>query len=360
MRVLVALSGGVDSAVAAAHLVAQGHEVVGATLRLGDLAACGLGASRCCSPGDLERAARVCWQLGIPHHVVEAGEAFRQEVLDPFVAAYLEARTPSPCVRCNSRVKLAALGTLADELGAAAVATGHYARVAPAGDGTPALWRGRDRDKDQAYFLFELERRHLARLVLPLGDALKRDVRAEAAALGLASAAQPDSQEICFVPPGGSYVDVLRVVASDRLPPEGEIVDSAGRVLGHHSGLHLYTVGQRQGLGIAAGRRLYVVGLDRAHNRVVVGDESDVRKRRLHLAEVSWLTEEAPAGAVRCAVQVRSRARPVAGVVEMRADASAAVELGGPVTAPAPGQAAVFYDDDRVLGGGWIVPDPGP
>lgn len=359
MKIVVALSGGVDSAVVAARLVAQGHEVIGATLRLGDLSACGLGASRCCSPGDLERAARVCWQLGIPHRAVEAGEAFRQEVLDPFVAAYLEARTPSPCVRCNSRVKLVALGTLAESLGADALATGHYARVAAASDGTPALWRGRDRDKDQSYFLFELEHRHLARLVLPLGDALKREVRAEAASLGLASAAQPDSQEICFVPPGGSYVEVLEALAGDRLPPEGEIVDVAGMVLGRHRGLHLYTVGQRQGLGIAAGQRLFVIGLDRARNRVVVGSECDVKRLRLHLAEVSWLSEEVPAGAVRCAVQVRSRARPVAGTVEMRGEASAVVDLDEPVTAPAPGQAAVLYDDERVLGGGWIVPDPG-
>ncbi|HPC82819.1 MAG TPA: tRNA 2-thiouridine(34) synthase MnmA [Thermoanaerobaculaceae bacterium] len=357
MRVLVALSGGVDSAVAAARLVAQGHEVIGATLRLGDLSACGLGASRCCSPGDLERAARVCWQLGILHHVVEAGETFRREVLDPFVAAYLAARTPSPCVRCNSRVKLAALGALAGEVGAAAVATGHYARVAPASDGAPALWRAKDLERDQSYFLFELEHRQLARLVLPLGEACKRDVRAEAAALGLASAAQPDSQEICFVPPGGSYADVLAALAADRLPPEGDIVDTAGRVLGRHRGLHRYTVGQRQGLSVAAGHRLYVVGLDRARNRVVVGDEHQVKKWQLCLAEVSWLGgERAPSTEVRCAVQVRSRGRPVAGVVTPGPGRSALVELDEPVTAPAPGQAAVFYEGDRVLGGGWIEP----
>lgn len=359
MRIVVALSGGVDSAVAAARLAARGHDVIGATLRLGDLAACGLGASRCCSPGDLERAARVCWQLGIPHHVVEAGEAFQRAVLEPFVASYLAARTPSPCVRCNTRVKLAALLELADALGAEWVATGHYARVAPGGDGAPGLWRGRDRDKDQSYFLFELERRHLARLVLPLGDALKREVRGEAASLGLVSAAQPDSQEICFVPPGGSYGDVLAALAPDRLPPAGDIVDTDGRVLGRHRGLHLYTVGQRQGLGIATGRRLYVVALDAERQRLVVGEERDVQKLRLQLVEVSWLTEVVPAGAVPCAVQVRSRARPVAGTVEMRSDASAVVELDEPVTAPAPGQAAVFYNDERVLGGGWIVPEPG-
>ena len=359
MKIVTALSGGVDSAVAAARLVAHGHEVIGATLRLGYLATCGLGASRCCSPGDLERAARVCWQLGIPHHVVETGEAFQREVLGPFVAVYLEARTPSPCVRCNSRVKLAALGTLADELGAEAVATGHYARVTPARDGTSALWRGVDRDKDQSYFLFELERRHLARLVLPLGEARKGDVRDEAAALGLASATQPDSQEICFVPPGGSYVDVLEVLAGDRLPPAGEIVDTGGTVLGRHHGLHLYTVGQRQGLGIATGRRMYVIDIDHARNRVIVGSERDLPKRRLHLAEVSWLTDDVPGSAVGCAVQVRSRARPAAGTVVMRGDASAVVELDEPVTAPAPGQAAVFYDAERVLGGGWIIPDSG-
>lgn len=360
MRVLVALSGGVDSAVAAARLAAQGHEVVGATLRLGDLAACGLGASRCCSPGDLERAARVCWQLAIPHHVVEAGEAFRREVLDPFVAAYLAARTPSPCVRCNSRVKLAALAPLAEALGAEAVATGHYARVAPAADGTPALWRGRDRAKDQSYFLFELERAQLARLVLPLGDARKHEVRAEAATLGLASAAQPDSQEICFVPGGGSYAEVLAVLAGDRLPPAGEIVDTAGTVLGRHRGLHRYTVGQRRRLGVAAGRRLYVVALDAERNRVVVGEERELRKTRLRLTQVSWLAGEPPDAGVSCAVQVRSSARPAPGRVVAQGGGRALVVLDGEVTAPAPGQAAVFYDGDRVLGGGWIEPEPGP
>lgn len=355
MRVVVALSGGVDSATAAARLCRAGHEVIGVTLRLADLSSCGLGASRCCSPGDLERAARVCWQLGIPHHAVDAGEPFQHEVIEPFVEAYLGGRTPSPCIRCNSRVKLGALVPFARQVGAEAVATGHYARCDADGQGRARLWRGADAEKDQSYFLFDLSREQLGLLSLPLGGSSKAEVRAEAAALGLASAGQPDSQEICFVPADGSYVQVLETLAGDRLPPAGDIVDGTGRVLGRHRGVHLLTVGQRAGLGIAAGERLYVVAIDAAANRVVLGRQGELERRRLDLEQVNWLLPDDPTEELRASVQVRSRHRPAGATVCPTPDRRAEVCFDEPVSAPAPGQAAVFYDGERVLGGGWIV-----
>jgi tRNA-specific 2-thiouridylase len=351
----VALSGGVDSATAAARLCRAGHDVIGVTLRFADLSSCGLGASRCCSPGDLERAARVCWQLGIPHHAVDAGEPFQHEVIEPFVEAYLDGRTPSPCVRCNSRVKLGALVPFARQVGAEAVATGHYARCDADGQGRARLWRGVDAEKDQSYFLFDLSREQLGLLRLPIGDSSKAEVRAEAAALGLASAAQPDSQEICFVPADGSYVQVLETLAGDRLPPAGDIVDGAGRVLGRHNGVHLYTVGQRTGLGVATGERLYVVALDVTDNRVVLGRRGELERRCLDLEQVNWLLPEDPTAELRASVQVRSRHRPASASIRPLPGHRAEVQLDEPVSAPAPGQAAVFYDGERVLGGGWIV-----
>jgi tRNA-uridine 2-sulfurtransferase len=355
MRVVVALSGGVDSATAAARLCRAGHDVIGVTLRFADLSSCGLGASRCCSPGDLERAARVCWQLGIPHHAVDAGESFRHEVIEPFVAAYLGGKTPSPCIRCNSRVKLGALVPFARQVGAEAVATGHYARRAADGQGRARLWRGADTEKDQSYFLFDLSREQLEWLVLPLGGSSKAEVRAEAEALGLASAAQPDSQEICFVPTDGSYVQVLQTLAGDRLPPAGDIVGDAGRVLGQHKGVHLFTVGQRAGLGVAAGERLYVVALDAMENRVVLGRRSELERRRLDLEKVNWLLPEDPSTVLRASVQVRSRHRPAPATLHPLPGRQAEVWFDESVSAPAPGQAAVFYDGEQVLGGGWIV-----
>lgn len=348
------MSGGVDSAVAAAQLMAAGHSVEGITLRLADVSCRGVATSRGGWPRDAELAAGVCRQLGVPHRVLDAGALFQQEVVQPFVESYLQGETPSPCPRCNLKVKIGPLQALAAREGFAAVATGHYARSVVL-DGTPALLRGRDRARDQSYFLFALSRGHLASLLLPLGDLTKQEVRAEARCAGMPQAAREDSQEICFVPPGSGYREVVAALAAERLPPPGEIVDTAGRTLGRHGGIHRYTVGQRRGLGVAAHHRLYVVAIDRVSNRVVVGTLAEARRQRLVLGQMSWLVDVDQGTWVEAAVQVRSRHEPVPGRVLPRADGTAEVILSEPVLAPAPGQAAVFYLGQRVLGGGWIV-----
>lgn len=352
MRVAVAMSGGVDSAVAAAFLREEGHEVIAITLRLADLSACGLGASRCCSPGDLEIAGRVAWQLGISHTIIDMADAFRGEVLGPFVDAYLAGETPSPCARCNARVKLGGLVELLGDLGADALATGHYARLVDVGPERHLL-RGLDKAKDQSYFLFELGREHLNRLIFPLGSMGKDEVRRRARELGLPNAARSDSQEVCFVPEGGSYLDVLARLAPERLPEGGEIIDTSGRVIGQHDGVHHFTIGQRRGIGVADRRRLYVVGIEPTSRRVIVGDQSEAGRHRLELREVNWLAVKRPA-TLTVAVQVRSRHRAQPARITFHDEGRATVEFEEPCPAPAAGQAAVCYDGDRVLGGGWI------
>ena len=346
-RIVVAMSGGVDSSVAAALLVEAGYEVVGMTLHLLE------SPSRCCSLEDAEQARRVAEQLGIRFYVANYTDAFRSEVMEPFADAYLSGRTPIPCVACNRRLKFGRLLGRARALGAEGVATGHYARVERDAEGGPyRLLRGRDARKDQSYFLFGLDQESLAQLHFPVGEMDKAAVRTRARTLGLAVADKPESQEICFVP-DGDYARVVERLRPAALPGEGDIVDSAGRRLGRHGGVHRFTVGQRRGLGVAGRERLYVKALDAARNRIAVAPAAELTSRRASLSEVSWVAGPPSGGELRAAVQIRYRHRPVGAHIEARGT-RAEVTFDQPVTSVAPGQAAVFYRGDAVLGGGWI------
>jgi tRNA-specific 2-thiouridylase len=347
-RVVVAMSGGVDSSVAAALLVEAGCEVVGVTLHLAGE------SSRCCSLADADDARRVAERLGIRFYVANETERFREEVALAFADAYLAGRTPLPCATCNSRFKFHHLLARARVFGASAVATGHYARVARDPEtGLFALRRAADAAKDQSYFLYELGQAELAAARFPLGELTKAAVRAHARRLGLATAEKPESQEICFVP-DGDYAAVVERLRPGRAPGEGEIVDGAGRVVGRHAGVHRFTVGQRRGLGVAGGSRLYVTRLDAARNRVVVGGAEELGSRGARVAPASWVGG-APEGGVRAQVRVRYRHAGAPATVEPLPGGGARVVFDAPVAAVAPGQSAVFYADDRVLGGGPIA-----
>lgn len=350
-RVLVAMSGGVDSSVAAALLVRQGFDVVGVTLRLRP---CGEGVDpgSCCGVDGVETARKVADHLGFPHEVFAVGTEFQERVLRPAWADYAAGRTPNPCIRCNREIKFDLLAQYGLLLGADRVATGHYARREEAADGRPVLRRGLDAGKDQSYFLFDLGAEGLRRAMFPLGGLHKHQVRALAAELGLASADRPDSQDACLVAEGGFAEALRRAVGGDAHP--GRIVDREGRVLGAHEGIHRFTVGQRQGTGIALGRRAWVRSIDPADGTVVLTtDPADLQASVLEASGVSWLGDP-PAGPVRCGVQVRYRSPAVAAVAMPLPGDRLRVDFDRPVRALSPGQAAVLYDGDRVLGGGFI------
>jgi tRNA-specific 2-thiouridylase len=348
-RVVVAMSGGVDSSVAAALLVERGVETIGVTLHLAG------SDSRCCSLQDADDARRVAERLGIRFYVANFKDRFRSEVIEPFADAYLAGRTPIPCVACNKRFKFDYLLERARVFGAARVASGHYARVdADPASGRFRLRRAADASKDQTYFLFQLDQRQLAALEFPLGDLTKEQVRARARALGLATADKPESQEICFVP-GGDYARVVEQVRPGSLPGEGDVVDAAGSVIGRHPGVHHFTIGQRRGLGIAAGERLYVTGIDAVRNRVQVGGEDALGVTSARVERVSWIEGAPPAAGTRSSVRVRYRHEGADAALEPGPDASVRVHFDAPVRAVAPGQAAVFYAGDVVLGGGWLA-----
>ncbi len=352
MRVVVAMSGGVDSSVAAALMVEAGHEVVGLTMKLRDTTPeerAGRAAS-CCSPDDLRDARGVCDALGIAHYVVDYRDAFRAAVIEPFAAAYLAGRTPNPCVLCNDHVKFAPLLARAEALGAERLITGHYARVEAAPGGGWALRAGVDPAKDQSYFLFGLDQAALARVRFPLGGMSKDDVRAEARRLGLPTWDKEDSEDICFVP-DGDYARVVEQVAG-AAPPPGPIVHTDGRTLGEHRGVHRFTVGQRKGLGVATGERLYVLSVDGPTRTVTVGARDDLRAAGLWASRWRWVAGQGPE-VTRGRLRIRYRHAGTEGTVRVQGDA-ARVDFDTPQVAVAPGQAVVLYAGDAVLGGGWI------
>lgn len=352
------MSGGVDSSVVAGLLARAGHEVVGATLQLYDHGAATARKGACCAGQDIHDARRVADTLGIPHYVLDREERFRTAVIEDFAGSYARGETPIPCVRCNQTVKFHDLVALARDLGCEALATGHYARRAEGPDG-PELRRAADPARDQSYFLFATTRDQLGFCRFPLGDMPdKAAVRAEAARLGLAVAEKPDSQDICFVPEG-RYHEVVARLRPEAAEP-GEIVDMAGRVLGRHQGLARYTVGQAKGLGLP--RRegeatLHVAALDAPRRRVVVAPRAALPRAEIAVAEVNWLADPpAPGQALRCQVKLRAREAPQPATLAWDG-ACATLRPDAPAIA-APGQAAVFYEGDRVLGGGFIRPGP--
>jgi tRNA-specific 2-thiouridylase len=347
-RMLVAMSGGVDSSVAAARLLDQGFEVVGVTLHLWDYPNDSDVKSRCCAPEDIHDARRVCDELGIPHYAFDRRELFASEVVAPFVDGYLSGITPSPCVRCNRGVKVRELITIADRLKATRVATGHYARLDLSAS-VPRLLRAVDRNKDQSYFLHMLDANTLRRLHFPLGDATKADVRAHALRLNLPGAHKGESQELCFVPTG-RYDRFVDERAGERVTP-GILVDNTGKTVGTHDGVHRFTVGQRRNLGVALGERAYVVGVDAEQGVVRLGRREEL------LATGAILTDFALASDLRlplsCEAAVRYRGQTHAARVEAH-PSGARVLFDVAVAAVVPGQYCVLYAAERVLGGGMI------
>jgi tRNA-specific 2-thiouridylase len=350
-RVAVAMSGGVDSSVAAALMVEAGHDVVGLTMNLWPtwLPENDDALSSCCGVGAVEDARGVAQRLGIPHYVLNMREAFERAVIAPFASEYARGRTPNPCVACNRAIKFALLLEKVSSLGMDYLATGHYARVRRDGERT-ALLRGLDRRKDQSYVLYALNQPQLRRLLLPVGELPKEETRQTARRWGLAVADKPDSQEICFVS-SGHYSDVVARFRPESLQP-GPIVDTEGRHLGAHQGVARYTIGQRRGLGVATGKPLYVVAIDADRNTVFVGPEEDLMASEVDLEHVSWILGRPADGVVRATVRVRHAGAEVPAWVHNGRGVK--VTFDQPQRAASPGQAACLYDGDVVLGGGVI------
>ena len=345
-KVAVAMSGGVDSSVAAAIMVEGGHQVVGVTMRL-------WGEDRDSEPS-IASAKEVSAKLGIEHKVLDLRESFRKDVIDYFIDEYLAALTPNPCVRCNELIKFGALMKLVDLLRAERLVTGHYARVLINGrTGRYNLLRAVDIEKDQSYFLYRLTQAQLAATEFPLGEMTKREARAKAAALGLPNAERAESQEVCFIPED-DYRGFIESERPDAMR-EGEFVDESGAVLGSHRGVAFYTVGQRKGLGVSSplGRR-YVLDRDPATNRITLGDEDSLKKEGCTAGSLNWIIDGLSGGPIEADVKLRYRSEPVPATIQPDGE-TAQVRFRRPVAGVSPGQSAVFYDGDAVLGGGIIL-----
>jgi tRNA-uridine 2-sulfurtransferase len=354
MRVVVAMSGGVDSSVAAAMLADQGHEVIGVSMQLYDQREGDVRFGSCCTLDDLHDARRAAAAIGIPHYIMNFERQFQTHVVQNFVEEYVNGRTPIPCSHCNSDLKFSTLLERAASFQAESLATGHYARVEFDRDAQRyVLKRGLDPAKDQSYFLFSLTQPQLARASFPVGHLDKAAVRDYARAKGLQVADKPDSREICFIP-DGNYAAFVERHSDGTAAREGTLVNAAGEVVGHHAGVHRFTVGQRKGLGISAPLPLYVVNIDAKSNVVTVGPRQDLEKTTAMVGKVNWMSGDTPHGPRRVTAQIRYKHIAAAATLTPIGDDGAKLQFDTAQPAITPGQAAVFYDGDAVIGGGWI------
>lgn len=347
------MSGGVDSSATAALLLQQGYDVVGVTLKLWPQDCVSRAEDKCCGPQAVTDARAVCHKLGIPYYLVDESAEFQKHVIQYFADEYKAGRTPNPCVMCNQNLKFGRLIARADQLGARYIATGHFAKIDKSPDGRILLRRGRDPRKDQSYFLFSLRQDQLERAMFPLGERTKSDTREVARHCNLKTADKEESMEICFVPDNdyGGFLQQAGLVEKHR----GEIVDTRGQVLGHHNGIEFYTIGQRKGLGISAPRPLYVVDLEPENNRVVVGDDYALERQEFVAERCNWIPFDSPEGPLEAMVKIRYNHPGTPAILYPEQEGTVRVRLRAAQRAVTPGQAAVFYQDDLVVGGGWIT-----
>ncbi|MGV3774499.1 MAG: tRNA 2-thiouridine(34) synthase MnmA [Verrucomicrobiales bacterium] len=352
VRVVVGMSGGVDSSATAALLIQEGYDVIGITLKLWPQDCVSRAEDKCCGPQAVMDARSVCHNLGIPYYLIDEAEDFQKQVIQYFADEYKAGRTPNPCVMCNERLKFGSLISRARKLGGDYIATGHYARIEKTPEGRTLLKRGKDLKKDQSYFLFSLKQEQLSRTMMPLGELTKTESRDVARSACLKTADKEESMEICFVPDKdyGRFLTQAKLVEKHK----GEIVSLQGQVLGHHDGIEFFTIGQRKGLFLTSAKPLYVIELDPEKNRVIVGDESALEKDEFKVDRCNWIPFENPPEKLDVLAKIRYNHPGVAATVYPLANGEAKVKLHIPQRAITPGQASVFYQDDLVVGGGWI------
>jgi len=353
-RVIVGMSGGVDSSAAAALLLEQGYDVVGITLKLWPQDCVSRAEDKCCGPQAVTDARSVCHKLGIPYYLIDEAEDFQKQVINYFAEEYKAGRTPNPCVMCNEKLKFGTLIHRAQQLGGDYIATGHFARLEKSADGQRTLLKkGCDSRKDQSYFLFSLRQDQLSRAMFPLGEKTKQDTRDVARECNLKTSDKEESMEICFVPDKdyGKFLSTAKLVQKHR----GEIINLQGQVLGQHDGIEFFTIGQRKGLGISSPKPLYVIELDPTNNRVIVGDESALDRDEFTVDRCNWIPFEKPPDEIEVSAKIRYNHPGTLATVTQLPNGGAKVKLHTPQRAITPGQACVFYDGDLVVGGGWIM-----